>query len=120
MATTCQHEEFLRRLAINDESTVRSLLGDSILDGDCVELDAKMTALVRLAAVVALDSHPTTYQWSVGAALAAGASEDAVVDVLVAVVPVVGSAQVTVAAPVLAAALGYPAERTGPPWQGVS
>jgi hypothetical protein len=27
--------------------------------------------LVRLAAVVAMDSHPTTYQWGVAAALAA-------------------------------------------------
>jgi alkylhydroperoxidase/carboxymuconolactone decarboxylase family protein YurZ len=114
MATYCQHEEFLRRLAINDESTVRSLFGDSILDSNCVELDAKTTALVRLAAVVALDSRPTTVQWSVSAALAAGASEDAIVDVLVAVVPVLGSAQFGMAAPVLAAALGYPVERDGP------
>ena len=114
MATICPHEEFLRSLAINDDSTVRSLLGDSILDGDCVELDAKTTALARLAAVVALDSRSTTYQWSVAAALAAGASEDEIVDVLVAVIPVVGSAQVTVAAPVLAEALGYPAEDDGP------
>lgn len=114
MATICPHEEFLRRLAINDDSTVRSLLGDSILDGDCVELDAKTTALARLAAVVALDSRATTYQWSVGAALAAGASEDEIVDVLVAVVPVIGSAQVTTAAPVLAEALGYPTEKDGP------
>jgi alkylhydroperoxidase/carboxymuconolactone decarboxylase family protein YurZ len=110
MATTCQHEEFLRRLAINDEATVRSLLGDSTLDSDCVEVDAKAAALIRLAAVVALDSHPSTYQWSVGAALAAGASDDEIVDVLVTVVPIVGSVRATVAAGALSVALGYPAE----------
>src|SRR5262245_15075712 len=105
MVTTCQHEEFLRCLAINDESTLRSLLGDSLLDTDCVDVDARTAALIRLAAVVALESGPTTYQWSVGAALAAGASEDAVVDVLVSVVPVIGSARVSAAARMLAAAL---------------
>jgi alkylhydroperoxidase/carboxymuconolactone decarboxylase family protein YurZ len=115
MTTTGQNEEFLRRLAINDESTLRGLLGDSVVDSDCVDLEAQPRALVRLAAVVAMDSHPTTYQWSVAAALAAGASEDAIVDVLIAVAPVVGSARVTVAAPALAAALGYAmGERT--PW----
>jgi len=114
MVTTRQHEEFLRCLALNDESTLRSLLGESMFDPDCVELDARSVALIRLAAVVALDSGPTTYQWSVGAALAAGASEDAIVDVLVAVSAVIGSARVTAAAPVLAAALGYQADREGP------
>jgi 4-carboxymuconolactone decarboxylase len=114
MTTTWQNEEFLRRLAINDESTLRGLLGDTIVDGDCVDLEAKTRALVRLAAVFAMDSHATTYQWGVAAALAAGASEDAIVDVLVAVAPVIGSARVTVAAPALAAALGYAAAERSP------
>jgi alkylhydroperoxidase/carboxymuconolactone decarboxylase family protein YurZ len=113
MVTTGQHEEFLRCLALNDESTLRSLLGESIFDNDCVELDDRTMALIRLAAVVALESCPTTYQWSVGAALAAGASEDAIADVLVAVVPVIGATRVPMAAAALAAALGYPAEREG-------
>jgi 4-carboxymuconolactone decarboxylase len=107
MAIASQHEEFLRRLAINDESTLQSLLGDSVVGPDCADLEAKTMALVRLAALVAIDSHPTTYQWGVGAALAAGASEDAIVDVLATVAPVIGSARVTAAAPALAAALGY-------------
>jgi alkylhydroperoxidase/carboxymuconolactone decarboxylase family protein YurZ len=114
MVTTPQHEEFLRCLALNDESTLRSLLGGSIFDDDCVELDVRAVALIRLAAVVALDSSPTTYQWSVGAALAVGASEDAIVDVLVAASPVIGSARVMAAASVMAAALGYSGDREVP------
>jgi len=107
MSTASQHESFLRRLAMNDEATLRLLLGASVSEIDCVETDAKTAALVRLAAIAALESHASTYQWAVGAALAAGATDDGIVDVLVAIAPVIGAARVAAAAPALAGALGY-------------
>ena len=113
MSTASQHESFLRRLAMNDEATLRLLLGTSVSEVDCVETDAKTVALVRLAAIAALESHTSTYQWGVGAALAAGATDDGIVDVLVAIAPVIGAARVAAAAPALAGALGYDTEASG-------
>jgi hypothetical protein len=61
---------------------------------------------------------PTTdtfasYQWAVDAALAGGASEADIVDVLTAVAPILGLARVASAAPELALALGYDVDEPG-------
>jgi 4-carboxymuconolactone decarboxylase len=46
-------------------------------------------------------------QWSAGRALAAGATDDEIADVLLAIVPVAGLSRVVCAAPDVATALGY-------------
>jgi alkylhydroperoxidase/carboxymuconolactone decarboxylase family protein YurZ len=86
-----QHERFLRRLAMNDVGALTAVMCPSADDREPSALDAKRRALVRLAGLVALDCEAATYQWGVGAAFAAGSSADEVVDVLVAVAPVVGA-----------------------------
>jgi hypothetical protein len=48
-------------------------------------------------------------------AIAAGATEEDVVDVLIAVAPIVGLARVTRAAPEVALALGYDVAQPDPP-----
>lgn len=63
-----------------------------------------------MAALIATEAALSSYQWAVDSALAAGASERDIVDVLVAVGPVVGLARVASAAPELALALGYDVE----------
>ena len=73
-------------------------------------LDPPMLALAHVAALIATESPLASYQWAVESALAAGASDGDVVDVLVAVAPVVGLARVAAAAPELALALGYDVE----------
>ena len=73
-------------------------------------LDAPTFALARVAALIATEAALASYQWAVESALAAGASVREIVDVLVAVAPVVGLARVTSAAPELALALGYDVE----------
>jgi alkylhydroperoxidase/carboxymuconolactone decarboxylase family protein YurZ len=101
------YKETLRRLALNDEAFVDSVLG---MGRDTVEvsrLDQKTHALVRLAASLAVDAAPSSYQSNVEAALAAGASLEEVVGTLIAVAPTVGLARVVSAAPELALALGY-------------
>jgi 4-carboxymuconolactone decarboxylase len=118
------HESLLRRLALNEEDALESLLGTALtgveltgvelagadpvagLDADPAGLDAKAAALVRLAGLVAIESAPASYQWSVAAALAAGATDAEVVGVLVALTPVVGVVRVNVAAPEVALAMG--------------
>ena len=101
------YKETLRRLALNDERFVESVLG---MRRDTVEvssLDPKTHALVRLGASLALDAAPSSYQSNVELALAAGASFDEIVGILIAVAPTVGLARVVSAAPELALALGY-------------
>ena len=92
---------------MNDEATVESVLGVGISDGDPSALGARTTALVRLAGLVAVEAPAASYQWGVGMALAAGASEDEIVDVLRVLAPIVGAARVNAAAPALGVALGY-------------
>ena len=102
-----EYKETLRRLALNDERFVKSVLG---MGQDTVEvsrLDQKTHALVRLAASLAIDAAPSSYQSNVETALAAGASIDEIVGTLIAVAPTVGLARVVSAAPELALALGY-------------
>ncbi len=102
-----QREDLLRRLALNDESTVETVLGADVADLGGSGLGARTAALLRLAALVATDSPSASYQWGVGVALAAGASEDEIVDLLLVLAPIVGVARVTAAAPELGVALGY-------------
>jgi 4-carboxymuconolactone decarboxylase len=76
---------------------------------DCgeTELGGRTGALVRLAALIALEAAPASYQWAVHGALATGASEDDIVAVLTAVAPIVGAARVSSAARELGPALGF-------------
>ena len=101
-----EHEDLLRKLTLNDEGALASLLGAGFADAEPGGLDAKTTALVRLAGLVAVESAPASYQWSVTSALAAGASDAEVVAVLVALAPIVGSVRVNSAAPEVALAIG--------------
>lgn len=101
-----EHEDLLRRLALNDERSLESLLGAALAHPEPSALDAKTFALVRLAGLVALDSAPASYQWSVATALAAGATDAEIVGVLMALVPVVGIVRVSSAAPEVALAIG--------------
>lgn len=98
------HEDLLRRLAVNDEAALGALFGAD--DAGRPLLDPKATALVRLAGLVAGESAAASYQWAVAGALAAGATEDEIAGVLGALVPVVGTVRVSAAAPRLALAIG--------------
>jgi alkylhydroperoxidase/carboxymuconolactone decarboxylase family protein YurZ len=106
-----EHEDFLRRLVVNDESVLESLLGTPFGGPEPKGLDAKTVALVRLAGLVAVDAASASYQWSVTAGLAAGATDDEVVGVLVALTPVVGTARVASAAREVALAIGSDLDR---------
>ncbi len=70
-------------------------------------LDDRTAALVRLAALIAVDADTPAYQCEVRDAIAAGASPGADHRVLVVIARVAGSALVMSAAPKLALALGY-------------
>src|SRR3954462_14187700 len=102
-----EYQERLRALALNDEGFVGSVLG---MEQDTVQasrLDAKTHALVRLAALVAIDATPSAYNCRAEAGLAGGASFDEIVGILIAVAPEVGLGRVVSAAPALGLPLGY-------------
>jgi 4-carboxymuconolactone decarboxylase len=104
---SADQEERLRRLALHDDHLIRSMLA---IDPGHVRgsaLDPKSCALVRLGALVALDAACVSYQWAVQWALAAGATTDEIVGVLLAVAPVTGVARVVAAAREVALALGH-------------
>ena len=110
MSQTVRFQETLRRLTVIDEGFVEGQAGLGLgLDG-APALDAKTAALLRLGVAVAIGSPGVCLEWSTGRALAAGATEDEIVDLLVAIAPVTGLSRVAAAAPEVAIALGYDVE----------
>ena len=94
-------------MALNEVTALAPLLGAQPDAEECIDLDPRTLALVRLGAVVAVGASPVTYQWATEVALAAGASDEEIVGTLLAVAPVSGLARAVHAAPELAIALGY-------------
>ena len=98
-------QETLRRLAIIDEGFVEDGAGLSFDLAGTSALDPKTSALLQVAVSVAIGPPGVCLEWSAGRALAAGATEDEIADVLLAITPVAGLGRVVCAAPDLAAAL---------------
>jgi 4-carboxymuconolactone decarboxylase len=107
MGQTVRFQETLRRLAMIEEGFVEDRAGLGLGLAGISALDPKTAALLQVGAVVALGSSAVCLEWSAGRALAAGASEDEIADVLLAVAPVAGLGRVAAAAPEVATALGY-------------
>jgi 4-carboxymuconolactone decarboxylase len=107
MGQTVRFQETLRRLAMIEEGFVEDRAGLGLGLAGISALDPKTAALLQVGAVVALGSPAVCLEWSAGRALAAGASEDEIADVLLAVAAVAGLGRVVAAAPEVATALGY-------------
>jgi alkylhydroperoxidase/carboxymuconolactone decarboxylase family protein YurZ len=117
--------------ALVDEATRDALVGLAVGDADVLEqvvelreaeqhstgLDPRTFGLVRIAALVALDSPPASYLWQVARALDAGTSPAEILGVLRAVAPQVGGPRLIAAAPEIMVALGLslPAGPSGTP-----
>ena len=112
-------EELLRRLALNDENVVRSAVAaDPLPLAGGPELDAKTSALVRLAALLSIGAATSSCRAAVELARASDATDAEIVGVLVAVAPAVGGARVVGAAPRLALAIDYDVEDVAEVWEG--
>jgi alkylhydroperoxidase/carboxymuconolactone decarboxylase family protein YurZ len=103
-------EELLRRLALNDEGAVDSVLAPDPQGALVPPLDGKTHALVRLGALLAVGAGTTSLRWMTELAYEAGATDEEIASVLVAVSPDVGCAGVVREAPRLALAIGYDLE----------
>jgi 4-carboxymuconolactone decarboxylase len=103
------YKERLRRLAVHDDA----LFEDIVVEGESATgsvIDRRTEALVRVAATVAVDAAPSSFQHAVALALAAGATHGEIVASLEAVTPVTGTARIVQCAPKIALALGYDVE----------
>jgi alkylhydroperoxidase/carboxymuconolactone decarboxylase family protein YurZ len=102
-----QHETTLVKLAIADDAYYETLLAHESENLAESHLDAKTHALVRLGALVAMDSASPGYMWTLEVARRRGATDDEIVGCLIAALPALGVARTVSAAPKLGLALGY-------------
>jgi len=72
------------------------------------ELDARTTAVARLAALIALDAPPAAWGSEISRAVTAGLSAEEMLAVLRAIAPQVGAPKAIAAAPEIMLALGLP------------
>jgi len=107
MSQRVRFQETLRRLAMIDEGFVEDEAGLGLGLAGTSALDPKTAALLQVAASVASGSSAVCLEWTAGRALAAGATEDEIADVLLAIAPVAGLGRIVCAAPDMATALGY-------------
>jgi 4-carboxymuconolactone decarboxylase len=107
MSETARFQETLRRLAMVDEAFVGCQAGLGFAPAGKLALDAKTVSLLQLAVSVATGSPGVCLEWSTARAMTAGATDDEIADVLLAIAPVVGLGRVVCAAPDVATALGY-------------
>jgi 4-carboxymuconolactone decarboxylase len=69
-------------------------------------LDARTFALVKLAALIALDAPPASYAWQIANAIEEGVTAEDFLGVLKAIAPQVGGPRVVAAAPEIMLAMG--------------
>ena len=97
-------EEILRRLSMHDERALALVVGaygQAAVPG----LDAKASALARLAATIALRGELPSYLSNVEAAIDGGTDLDEITGVFLAIAPVIGEVATREAAAELEAAL---------------
>ena len=109
MGQRVRHQEILRKLAIMDEGVVQDQAGLELGLGQAGPwvMDPKTAALVQMGALVAIGSPAACLEWGTSRALAAGATEDEITDVLLAVAPAAGFGRVVGATVGVADGLGY-------------
>jgi alkylhydroperoxidase/carboxymuconolactone decarboxylase family protein YurZ len=103
VSVTPDQISLLRRLALNEKDAIKQVMGGASADSG--GLDGRSAALVRVAALLSVDSDPATFRWAVEEAIAAGVEDTDFVETLVAVAPIIGVARLTSSLPHLMAAL---------------
>ena len=101
------YEEMLRKLSLGDDAYIESVLADERANEAASHLDGKTHALVRIAALVAIDATTPSYMEAIRCAQRWGAAIEEILGCLVAIIPAVGMARVVSAAPKIGLALGY-------------
>jgi 4-carboxymuconolactone decarboxylase len=98
--------EALLGISIGDLDILETAIGLRESGREATGLDARTFALVKIAALIALDAPPASYAWQIGNALEEGVSPEDVLGVLRAVAPQVGGPRIVAAAPEIMLAMG--------------
>jgi alkylhydroperoxidase/carboxymuconolactone decarboxylase family protein YurZ len=98
--------EVLTGISVGDASILDTAVGMRELGREVTGLDARTYALVKIAALIALDAPPASYAWQIGNALDEGVTPEDILGVLRAVAFQVGGPKVVAAAPEIMLALG--------------
>jgi 4-carboxymuconolactone decarboxylase len=107
MATVAQGtQDALAGLSSGDLSLLAEAVDLRGHQREAAGLDSRTFALVKIAALIALDAPPSSYLWQVPNALDEGASAEDILGVLFAVAPQVGGPRIVAAAPEIMLALG--------------
>lgn len=96
----------LSGVATGDVTLLEEALGLREAELERSSLDARTFALVKIAALIALDAPPASYAWQVANAIAEDVTPEDILAVLRAVAPQVGGPKVVAAAPEIMVALG--------------
>jgi alkylhydroperoxidase/carboxymuconolactone decarboxylase family protein YurZ len=99
-----EQQELLRRLTLNDEETVALVMNGRLPVRPL--LDHKTTALARLASLAAQEAETASYQSVVDMARAAGADDREIVETVLVVASLIGTARVEASRGPLGDALG--------------
>jgi 4-carboxymuconolactone decarboxylase len=98
--------ETLKGISAGDVELLETAVGLREAQLERTGLDARTFALVKIAALIALDAPPASYVWQITNALEDGATAEDILGVLRAVAPQVGGPRVVAAAPEVLLALG--------------
>src|SRR4030081_297212 len=98
--------ETLSSITTGDVTMLDEALGLREAELESSRLDSRTFALVKIAALIALDAPPASYAWQVANALEEGVTPEEILGVLRAVAPQVGGPRLIAAAPEVMLALG--------------
>jgi len=101
-----QTQDTLTGIAKGDVEALEAAVGLRDAYQERTGLDGRTFALVKIAALIALDAAPASYVWQVANALGEGATPEDILGVLMAVAPQVGGPRVVAAAGEILLALG--------------
>ncbi|HEY7260025.1 MAG TPA: carboxymuconolactone decarboxylase family protein [Trebonia sp.] len=107
--------DVLLGLAVGDVDILKEAVDIRESEQQSSGLDPVTFGLVKVAALIAIDSPPASYLWQIANALDAGATPAEILGVLRAVAPQVGGPKIIAAAPEIMVALGLslPTDREG-------
>src|SRR5256885_5479611 len=112
-AVATDTHEALAGISVGDMEFLETAVGLREASRESTSMDPRTFALVKIAALIALDAPPASYAWQVGNALEEGVTPEEILGVLRAVAPQVGGPRLIAAAPevMLALGLALPEER---------
>jgi alkylhydroperoxidase/carboxymuconolactone decarboxylase family protein YurZ len=108
MAVDAATHQALTGISAGDLSVLEEVIGLREQHRAATGLDERTFALVKIAALIALDAPPASYAWQIGIAREVGVTPEDILGVLRAVAPQVGGPRIMAAAPEIMLGLGLP------------